>query len=252
MTNSPAPKPGSSMSIELRWQILVPWLALTTVLLTATRADPDLWGHVRFGLDWMQTHTLPSSDPYSFTQDKPWINHEWASEALSAAAFTVGGAAGLVLMKAAAMAATVAVLWRRLTGSTPLVKAVVSTLAVTAALPLSGTVRPQIWSAVALVLLTLLLDGRPPSFRRIASGAVLFAVWANLHGGWITGAAGTWTLRSGARAARAAARLALAGAPACLPRRYLCQSLWHRPLALPRYHRPQYCDLTSPSGLRSV
>jgi hypothetical protein len=177
------------MSIELHWQILLPWFALATVLLTATRADPDLWGHLRFGLDWLQSHTLPSADPYSFTQDKPWVNHEWASEAITAAAFTLGGTAGLVLMKAAVMAAPIAVLWRRLTGSTPLVKTVVSTLAIIAALPLSGTVRPQIWSAIALALLTLLLDGKPPSSLRIVAGAALFAAWANLHGGWITGSA---------------------------------------------------------------
>ena len=49
--------------------------ALLLALATVTTADSDLWGHLRFGLDTIETHTLPSTDPYSFTQDLPWINH---------------------------------------------------------------------------------------------------------------------------------------------------------------------------------
>ena len=56
-------------------------LVLAAALATYTRADADLWGHVRFGLDTLGTRTLTSVDPYSFTQDKPWVNHEWLSEA---------------------------------------------------------------------------------------------------------------------------------------------------------------------------
>ena len=81
----------SATPVELKWQIWLPWLALASILLTATRTDPDFWGHVRFGLDWLRTRTLPSIDPYSFTQDKPWVNHEWLSEAAMGAAFALVG-----------------------------------------------------------------------------------------------------------------------------------------------------------------
>ena len=56
-----------------------------------TRADPDLWGHLRFGLDMLSQHTLPSVDVYSFTQDVPWINHEWLSELIMGVAYRIGG-----------------------------------------------------------------------------------------------------------------------------------------------------------------
>src|SRR3954465_9355536 len=121
--------------VDLYWQIVVPWLALATILLTATRSDPDLWGHLRFGLDWLQTHAWPSTDPYSFTQDKPWVNHEWLSEAVAAGAFRFAGAIGLVLMKTAVVAASIAIVWRRLHGSTPVVSTIVTTLAIIGALP---------------------------------------------------------------------------------------------------------------------
>src|SRR5579862_190980 len=70
------------------WNLLVrertfgPWVLVAAGLMlfaaaTMTRADADLWGHLRFGLDTIQARHLTSVDPYSFTQDTPWINHEW-------------------------------------------------------------------------------------------------------------------------------------------------------------------------------
>ena len=67
-----------------------PWIVVALIVLpiiVRTVADPDLWGHTRFGLDMLATHTLPSGDPYSFTQDIPWINHEWLSELMMGGAY---------------------------------------------------------------------------------------------------------------------------------------------------------------------
>jgi hypothetical protein len=64
--------------------------AAATVILVAvaaTRADVDLWGHVRFGTDILHSGRLASIDPYSFTSDVPWVNHEWLAEVLFAAAW---------------------------------------------------------------------------------------------------------------------------------------------------------------------
>src|SRR5437764_8347006 len=44
----------------LRWHAVAIWLALAALLITATRADPDLWGHLKFGLDFLNTHALPA------------------------------------------------------------------------------------------------------------------------------------------------------------------------------------------------
>jgi hypothetical protein len=81
-------------------------LALLLSIAAITRADPDLWGHVRFGVDILETRELPSDDPYSFTQDRPWINHEWLSELFMGAAWTIGGTPGLTLLKAPQAKAT--------------------------------------------------------------------------------------------------------------------------------------------------
>jgi len=174
----------------LRWHVRALWLALAALLVTATRTDPDLWGHLRFGLDFLGTHSLPAIDPYSFTQDRPWINHEWLSEALTAVAFRAGGPEAIVLLKVSVVASAIGVLLWRLRGATVVVSTIVASAAIVAALPLTGTVRPQIWSLLALTLLMVSLDpqGEPTKARMLAVSA-LFAAWANLHGGWITGAA---------------------------------------------------------------
>ena len=54
--------------------------SLVLAVFTHTRADPDLWGHVRFGQDTVAERTVHLPDRYSFASDRPWINHEWLAE----------------------------------------------------------------------------------------------------------------------------------------------------------------------------
>src|SRR6185436_4926423 len=96
---SPDPQPTLPGIVPPRW---APWIIVATILAPAfvmTQADPDLWGHVRFGLDILRDRALPAVDPYSFTQDVPWMNHEWLSELLMAAVYRAGGATGLAILK---------------------------------------------------------------------------------------------------------------------------------------------------------
>ncbi|MDH3256371.1 MAG: hypothetical protein OEM27_02040, partial [Nitrospinota bacterium] len=44
-------------------------------------ADPDLWGHIRFGQDIWEQGEVHDTDPFSYTAEgQPWINHEWLME----------------------------------------------------------------------------------------------------------------------------------------------------------------------------
>src|SRR4030095_17251439 len=65
------------------------------LLVTTTAADADLWGHLRFRRDILASKTLPSADPYSFTSDRIWINHEWLSELLMGVTYRALGPAGI-------------------------------------------------------------------------------------------------------------------------------------------------------------
>ncbi|HWW83438.1 MAG TPA: hypothetical protein VNZ26_07540 [Vicinamibacterales bacterium] len=150
-----------------------------------TEVDPDLWGHLRFGLDTLHTLRLPSVDPYSFTQDVPWVNHEWLHELLAALAYSASGVAGLVILKAALVLATLAMIGDALEGVSLPVQWGALTLVVLGAFPIMIAVRPQLWTLLFLVV----------ECRILAQGSgfwalpFIFAVWANLHGGWALGAA---------------------------------------------------------------
>ena len=72
----------------------------TLLLVALTKADADLWGHVRYGRDILQGG-LSDRDPYSFTSDIPWVNHEWLAEVLFWWAWSSAGGVGLILLKVA-------------------------------------------------------------------------------------------------------------------------------------------------------
>src|SRR5688572_1046122 len=89
-------------------------LAIVCFIAARTHADPDLWGHVRFGQD-MLANGIHNTDPYSYLSgDQPWINHELLAEILFGAAFNAYGAPGLVLLKVSLVLITVGLLFRRL------------------------------------------------------------------------------------------------------------------------------------------
>src|SRR5262245_5173808 len=169
-------------------------VALWCVLLAAvthTSADPDLWGNVRFGLDILRDGSIPHTDSYSFTTDRAWVNHEWLSEVLIGHAFRAAGDVGLILLKLAAVGGIVLLLWLTLRRER-IYSAIVrdTSVAVTIVLTFEQTryVRPQLFSLVAFaILLTCLTRARRGGPHCLLFLPPLFAVWANLHGGWLVG-----------------------------------------------------------------
>ena len=179
-------KPENLPSLLLAVLVLV----VLAFALSKTGGDPDLWGHVRFGQDILAAHAVPRHDPYSFTSDRPWINHEWLSEVLMASAYGVAGSAGLIALKWMLALSTFVILWRtmRRAGVFQPVAVGLLLLAIAGAMGLTMTVRPQLFSmllhTILLALLTGIGQGR---WRLFLWMPVLFAFWANLHGGWIVG-----------------------------------------------------------------
>ena len=174
-------------------------LLVVTFVSVQASADPDLWGHVRFGQGILAAGAVVKADPYSFTSDREWVNHEWLAEVAMALAWNAGGTAGLVMLKALLLLATLGLVgWAaRREGVPSLAVWVLVVLAAVGVVPRATTVRPQLFSlllfAAQLVILTeherrgrrVLLLGLPP----------LYALWVNLHGGWLVGGAvlALWT-----------------------------------------------------------
>jgi hypothetical protein len=176
-------------------------------LFTRTSADLDLWGHVLFGQDILRTGSVHRVDPYSFTSDVPWINHEWLAEAALAAAYGWGGSAGLVIGKSALVLTMLgAILFVLRRGNSHLVpRDFLVFLAVIGTYGRAATFRPQVFSLALFALLLLIIRLAEDGHRKLLWAVPpLFLVWTNLHGGWIVGlgAFGLWSAWSVLRADR--------------------------------------------------
>ena len=175
---------------------VVPAVTLAAALISVlvTRADPDLWGHLRFGADILHTHSLPSIDPYSFTSDRPWVNHEWASEVLFALVYAAGGGTGLILLKVVLISVVCLLLVEnaKAEGARGRALVFIGGLTIAAILPRASQIRPQLLSVFCFaVLLSLLRAADRGHTRRLIWIPLLMVFWANAHGGWLVGCATT-------------------------------------------------------------
>ena len=195
---------------------LSPWSGLAIVgfaLAMVTRADPDLWGHVRYGLDIIADRALHSIDPYSFTQDRPWLNHEWLSELAMASAYLAAGSHGLMALKAFFATLVIALAWRALSAASLGAKLGALAWMIFASVHMLSTVRPQLWSWLAMAALAFVLA--KPTPRAYSFLPLAFCIWANAHGGWVVGLGvlGAWMAGGGViELGRRGRTLALVGA----------------------------------------
>ena len=166
-------------------------LSLAFYRFTQTVADPDLWGHIKFGEIVWRAGTVAVSDPFSYlTAGRQWVNHEWLSEVVFYLVFTTAGAAGLIAMKAGLGVAMMSALYRHLCrqGLSALRAGFLVVAVVHFFLMSLVTVRTLIFSyplfLVVLLLVHAAARGRP---RWMWAVPPLFALWANLHPGFLAG-----------------------------------------------------------------
>jgi hypothetical protein len=189
------PRRGARIGIQTwLWRASVSLLCLAFLACVHlyTMADPDLWGHLRFGLDILEARAIPTHDTYSFTaHGAPWINHEWLSELLFALVWQAAGAAGLVWLKIALALSTIAIVFSHLRrqGVTTGLAALVL-LPWTMMVPAFTLIRPLHFTIPCFAaLLAVLYETNHERPRALWLLTPLFALWANLHGGVLAGAA---------------------------------------------------------------
>ena len=151
--------------------------------------DGDVSWHIATG-QWILDHqAIPHTDPFSFTWlGKPWVPIEWLSEVIYASAYRLAGYAGVAALVTAALMALHAVVfvnasrWVRLS--------LLPIVAMDFALIPMLSARPHVltWPLIAfwtwLMLGARERDRAPPLYA-----ALLMALWANLHGGFVFGLA---------------------------------------------------------------
>ena len=125
-----------------------------TPLSAGLLGDADTGWHIRTGEQIMATHAVPRADPFSYTmQGKPWYAWEWLYDLAMAAVHHVAGLNGVVLLTAAVISLTFALLFHfLLRRSRNLVVAAMLTLLAAAAAQVHMLARPHIVSWLLALL----------------------------------------------------------------------------------------------------
>ena len=165
-------------------------------------ADPDLWGHIKFGQDIWTQNSLPLTNYYSYTApDHPWTNHEWLAEIIFYLTFSLFGSTGLLTFKLLLGFYLIYLIcaYNLKNGANHWVFTGLMILTIPALAP-AFMVRPHLWTLLFFTIFILLLhkglEGKPVVLYWIP---LLMLAWVNCHGGVVAGLAiyGTVTLTAG-------------------------------------------------------
>ena len=186
--SKPISTPDSRNGLQIWLRILM--AAFAFAQFSYITADPDLWGHLRFGQDIWEQGKVHATDPFSFTaQGYRWINHEWLMEVSLYLIYHLFDSTGLLVFKAALGILIVHLLsslyFARHSNLT--VYLVLFVLIIPVMAPGFMT-RPHLATFLCLTLLVYVLqkffDG---NHRIIKWTPLIMLVWVNSHGGVVAG-----------------------------------------------------------------
>src|ERR1700674_5201012 len=179
----------------LRWRIPVAWLQLAVLYLALPAwqmrgdVDPDFWWHLRTG-KLIFDSGIPRHDVFSWTAaGRPWVAHEWLSEAIMYAVESMFGYIGNILVFDAAAIGALVVMYAlaRRAGAGTRVLFLLMLLSVVM-LSYAAAVRPQLFSWLFFAIFVFLLERdyqrRPVPLWLLPA---LMALWVNLHLGFVYG-----------------------------------------------------------------
>jgi hypothetical protein len=154
-----------------------------------TQADGDLSAHIRMGREILATGHIPTHSLASYTAaTESMAGHAWLAEIFFASLFRLGGLPLICAISGIVVGLThgMIALFLRRHGADPRWAFIAALLS----LALASThwlARPHLFSIVGSALTLFLLESERP--RRQLLFVLLFAIWANLHGGWLYGLA---------------------------------------------------------------
>jgi hypothetical protein len=174
----------------LYWAWLLLVLTSAFYFFSDNEADNDLWVHVLVGRQILAEHAVPHTDTLSYTATgADWVDHEWLSQVGMAAVYDTMGSRGLWLSKLAIGLLTGLALWIAIARASPLasVRGAVMVIAL-AVLARGFAMRPQIFTYLSVAWMLVWLDAAVrPTWRSLLAVALWFALWANLHAGFVVG-----------------------------------------------------------------
>ena len=171
--------------------MLAALFAVLAVLTVRARLnDPDLWVHLKVGEIIWNTHTIPTTDLYSFTTNNhAWLAHEWLAQVVIYGAWKAGGYSGLMLwlcVLTSLLLITSYALCSLYSGNAKV--AFLGGLTTWGFATVGLTVRPQMAGYLLLTGTLLFIHlGRSGDRRWFLLLPPVFAVWVNCHGSFMFG-----------------------------------------------------------------
>lgn len=164
------------------------FVTITTVFLMSARVpiDSDLWWHLRAGEETYRQLSPLTHDLFSMTRNGVyWTNHSWLSQVILYLMYQGSGYLGVGLYTSLATTITMGLLYLQLKGP-GVFRAFLIALACVVAAP-TWSPRPQILTQLLLVVVIAITAQRHTRPKAIWWLVPIFALWGNLHGGFIIG-----------------------------------------------------------------
>jgi len=171
--------------------IIFAFISIGFFFFSNNQADPDIWGHLKYGQDTYESRQLMRNDVYSYSSyGAKWINHEWLSELIFYTIFRFTKSAGLIIFKMTIGLALTLILYISISRQTKsfFLKWIFLLLCL-GVIDYGFMTRPQIFTYLFFAAFVFFID----RFERSANPKWLFSMpliallWCNLHGGFIVG-----------------------------------------------------------------
>jgi len=169
--------------------LLLPPLGLLIVLNFTLIRPNDFWWHLRTGQIIFDTGVIPTTDLFSFTRAaQPWTNQGWLMQVILFLLYRAGGLPLIIFFHALTIVGGYVLVEAACLRSRSQRAAALATLAAAAIGVANWNVRPQSASFLFFGLLLFVLERhRTRGGKSIWVLPGLFALWVNLHGGFIFG-----------------------------------------------------------------
>lgn len=200
------PSPASRTTVSGSNEIMPQWLktailiilSLTAANLLAWRTiEPDLWGHIQYGEDWITSGRLPVKATHTFsTPEHPWVNHENLFELSVAWLQRQVDGIGLMILKClAGLALLYSMIRVAARNRVPLITAAVCMIPVTWGLAEFWLARPQLFSFLFFGMMLVSFekafanwnDSRTVRSAWLWLNIPMMVLWTNSHGGFAAG-----------------------------------------------------------------
>lgn len=165
-------------------------ISLATATVRSRFDDPDMWWHLKTGQVIWTSHSIPTTDIFSYTtQHQAYVPHEWLSQLLIYGAYKLGSYSGMMLWLCCLTSALLIIgyILCSLYARNPKI-GLLGALTIWIFSSVGLAIRPHMIGYLLLTIELLLIHlGRTRDRRWFFVLPPLFAVWVNCHGSFFLG-----------------------------------------------------------------